>query len=108
MEEDIKKVIEEAAVKTRKHFDDKTDEVKNHFDVVAEDLKGEIQQVAEGVTTNTQQLTRLDTRVENLESVKDDVIAIKTTLEAVNLPALKERIHTLEKRLTLVEARLAT
>lgn len=69
MAEDLKQFIKEEGEKTRRHFD-----------VASEEIKGEIQQVAEGVVTNTQQLKRIESRVESLEPMKDDVIAIKNYL----------------------------
>ena len=72
MADDIKQIIKEEGEKTRRHFD-----------VVAEELKSEIQQVAEGVEINTQQLERIETRLTNLELVKDDVEAIKVTVETI-------------------------
>ena len=83
MADDIKKLLEEHEEKTRKHFDEKVEEVKRHMDVVAEDLKGQIQQVAQGVDTNTQQLERIETRLTNLEPVRDDVEAIKVTMDTM-------------------------
>jgi len=92
MADDIKQIIKEEGEKTRRHFD-----------VVAEELKSEIQQVAEGVEINTQQLERIETRLTNLELVKDDVEAIKVTVETIQHDlkhkADREELSALEVKL---------
>ena len=92
MADDIKQIIKEEGEKTRRHFD-----------VVAEELKSEIQQVAEGVETNTQQLERIETRLTNLELVKDDVEAIKGTMGTIQRDlthkADREELSALEVKL---------
>ncbi len=98
MADDIKKIIEETAEKTAKKIND-------HFDVVAEDLKGEIKQVAEGVEANAQRLDRIETRVEKLEPLKDDVAAIKVAVGVVpGEKPLKQRVGILEERVDDLEA----
>ncbi len=47
MADDIKAFIKQEGEKTRRHFNEKSDEIRNYFDVVAERLEGEIKQVAE-------------------------------------------------------------
>jgi len=70
MADDIKTIIEETAKKTG-------EEVKRHFDVVAESLHSDIKAVAEGVETNTQQLERIEARLDKLEPIKDDVQVLR-------------------------------
>ena len=96
MADDIKQVIEETAKKTG-------EEVKRHFDVVVEALHSDIKAVAEGVETNTQQLERIETRLTNLELVKDDVEAIKGTMGTIQRDlthkADREELSALEVKL---------
>jgi len=107
MADDIKQIIEETAKKTgeevKRHFDEKVEEVKRHMDVTAEALRSDIKAVAEGVETNTQQLERIETRLTNLELVKDDVEAIKVTVETIQHDlkhkADREELSALEVKL---------
>ena len=106
MADDIKQFSEEI----KKHFNEKTEEIKQHMDVVAEDLKGQIQQVAEGVETNTQQLERIETRLTNLEPVRDDVKAIKVTVQGIKHD-LKQKVDReefveVERRVGSLEPKL--
>jgi len=105
MADDIEKFIEEEGKKTRDHFNERTEETKRYFDVVAERLEGEIKQVAEGVATNTRQLERLADVPDKLEKIDGHLDVIETTLVAVNLPVLKQKITALEKRVEILEAK---
>ena len=42
---------------------------------------------------------------ETLNKIDDRLAAVETTLESVNLPALKQKVLTLEKRLDQLEAK---
>ena len=96
MADDIKTIIEETAKKTG-------EEVKCHFDVVAESLHSDIKAVAEGVETNTQQLERIEARLDKLEPIKDDVEAIKVTVGSIQndlkRKADREELVALEMKL---------
>lgn len=92
MAEDIKQIIEESAGETRRHFD-----------VVAEDLSAKIHTVAEGVDTNSQHLERLKGVPGQLEKIDTRLGAIETILESVNLPVLKQKVASLEKRIEELE-----
>jgi len=116
MAEDIQKVIEETAKETRRHFDEKTeevksqvDEVKNHMDVVAEGLHGDIKAVAEGVELNSQRLEQLEGLPGAVDHIKDDIEVIKTTLDVMKND-LKQKIDrdefvALEQRVNKLEAK---
>jgi len=81
-----------------------TPKSKREFGVVLESIDSNVKHIVEAVDTHTKQLGRLEKRVENLESMKDDVAAIKTTLEAVNLLDLKLELTDLKKRVEELEA----
>ena len=101
MPDDIKQLLEEHEAKTKQHFDEKVEEVKSHMDVVAEDLRGEIKQVAEGVTANTERLELLEPMQKTLDEVKDDVEAIKTTLQGTETEKpLKQRVADMEAKVS--------
>jgi TRAP-type C4-dicarboxylate transport system substrate-binding protein len=104
MADDIKKIIKETAKETAKEVAEQT---KRHFDVMAEDLKSTITQVAEGVDINSQVLQRLSGMPDEFEKIHVRLDSIEGTLEAVNLPALKQKVLTLEKRISLLEAKAA-
>ena len=81
-----------------------TPKKQREFGVVLESIDSNVKHIVEAVDTHTKQLGRLEKRVENLESMKDDVAAIKTTLEAVNLFELKQELTDLKKRVEELEA----
>lgn len=72
MADDIKKIIEEATEGLRKDI--------REVGVKVEAVQSDMKQVLEGVETHTQQLERIETRLTNLEPVRDDVEAIKVTV----------------------------
>jgi len=63
-----------------------------------------VKAVLEGNEANTKRLDRIEKRVQKLEPMKDDVAAIKTTLEAVNFVALNQQVADLQKRVEDLEA----
>lgn len=75
MADDIKKIIEEATDGLRKDI--------REVGVKVEAVQSDMKQVLEGVETHTQQLERIETRLTNLEPLKDDVEAIKVTVEGI-------------------------
>ena len=87
MADDIKKLLEEHA-----------EETKRHFDVVAERLDHKIDIIVEGFELHTQQLDRMEKGLEILEPMQHDLEAVRITLQAVNLIDLKEQVTDLQKR----------
>ncbi len=79
MPNDIKKVIEESAEETRRHFD-----------VVAEDLGGKIETVAEQVGANTEALQIIK---QHLEVIKN---GLKQKVDLDEFTALENRVSLLE------------
>jgi len=99
MADDIKKLLE----------DHKTD-IKLHFDTVAEDLeKNIVGAMREELETNGERLERIEESTGRMEAklgkIDDRLAAVETILESVNLPALKQKVLTLEKRLDQLEAK---
>jgi predicted nucleic acid-binding Zn-ribbon protein len=87
----------------KKLLDDHHKETRRHFDVVAEDLKNHIQIVSEQVGANTEKLEEYSQKFDTMNYRLEN---IENTLEAVNLPALKQKVFTLEKRITTLESNL--
>jgi hypothetical protein len=86
-----------------------TPKKKREFGVILESIDSNVKHVVEAVDTHTKQLGRLEKRVENLESMKDDVAAIKVTLgimkndlkqkvDREEFVALEERVNRLEAK----------
>ena len=59
----------------------------------------------EAVDTHTTQLQKLQSVPDSIDKIETRLDVIETILESVNLPALKQKVATLEKRMNLVEAR---
>ena len=104
MTDDIKKIIKEEGEKTRKHFDEKSDEIRNHFDVAAENLEHKLGNVSEQVAGNAVNITKIQ---ETLMRHGERLESIETTLAAVNLPVLRQKFEALEKRVTMLEAKVS-
>ena len=83
-----------------------TPKKKREFGVILEDIDSNVRHIVEAVDTHTTLLARLEKRVENLEPLKDDVAAIKATLEGTETEKpLKQRVGDLEKRTDMLEAK---
>ena len=82
---------------------------KDHLEILLEAIQGDVQHVVEATDSHTEQLNALGGAVgamqETLGQVKDDVDAIKTTLEQVNLVEMKQEIIDLKKRMEVLESR---
>ena len=75
------------------------------FGVLLEHIDSNVKHIAEAVDTHTVQLNRLEDKMERVEVRLD---SIENILETVNLPALKQKVVTLEKRIDMLEAKLKT
>ena len=99
MAEDIKKLLQE-------HNED----IKLHFDTVAEDLENNIVgAMKEELVVNGERLNRIEESTERMEAklgkIDDRLSTVETILESVNLPALRQKVLTLEKRLDQLETK---
>ena len=81
---------------------------ETEFGVILESIDSNVKHIVEAVDSHTNQLNRLEDRVENLEPMKDDVVVIKTTLAAANLPALHQKVIDLGQRIINLEAKLVS
>ena len=91
MSDNTKQIIKDTAKETAKA-------VRHEFDLVIEDLeKGTLTAINEQLDTHTKQLGRLEERIGNVESMKDDVEAIKlAVLGTETEKPLKQRVEDLE------------
>ncbi len=99
MADDIKKLLKE-------HNDD----IKLHFDTVAEDLeKNIVGAMREELETNSERLDLIEKSTERVEAklgkIDNRLASVETILESVNLPALRQKVITLEKRLDQLETK---
>lgn len=100
MDDDLKRLIDESASGTRRHFD-----------VVAEELKHQVHLVGEGVTSNGERTDRIVTRLDRLEDglhrefeeVRSMIRLSYTELDR-RLRSLEEIVGTLQARMDRMEA----
>lgn len=78
---------------------------RREFGVILESIDSNVKQVAEAVDIHTQQLDRIEKRLEILEPMQNDLEAVKVTLQAVNLIDLKEQVVDLQKRVAVLEGK---
>ncbi len=92
---------------------------KRELGVILEDIESGVKNVLEGNEANAKRLdllegvpdkldnieTRLDSMETSLGNIHDRIGTVETILESVNLPALKQKIATHEKRLDALEAK---
>lgn len=97
MADDIKTFIKEQAEETRRHFDVVAENLESKLDTVTEQVVAN----AEILTQHGQRLGRIETK---LEQIDDRIAVVETTLEAVNLPAIKQKLTRLEERVGALEA----
>ena len=82
---------------------------KDNFEILLEDIQADVKKVLEATDTHTQQLGRLEGTVEEVQAtltkMDDRLATVETILESVNMPALKQKVMTLERRLDVLEAK---
>ena len=81
-----------------------TPKKQREFGVVLESIDSKVQHIVEAVDTHTTQLQKLQSVPDSIDKIETRLDVIETILESVNLPALKQKVATLEKRMNLVEA----
>jgi peptidoglycan hydrolase CwlO-like protein len=78
------------------------------FGVILESIDSNVKHVVETVDTHTKQIAQLQNNAGSLKKdmaqVKDDVAAIKVTLESVNPLGLKQEVVALQKRVVVFES----
>lgn len=79
------------------------------FGVVLESIDSNVKHIVEAVDTHTKQIGelqkqtgRIETRLEKMDT---RLSVIETTLESVNLPVLKQKFISLEKRVAVLESK---
>jgi len=92
MDEDLRKLIEDTAAETRRHFE-----------VVAERLESKIDTVAEGVITVNQRVDRLDAKVDRLDDKVDRLAADVAAQFNDTRSMIKFSHHELDRRLRSLE-----
>jgi len=85
-----------------------TTKKQREFGVILESIDSNVKNVLEGNEANAKRLDRIETQTSRMEDalIRMDyrLAAVETILESVNLPALKQKVAALEKRLDVVEA----
>ena len=93
MDEELKKLIENSATETRRHFD-----------VVAERLESKIETVAEGVITANQRFDRLEAKMhEEFDDVRSMIKFSHHELDR-RLRSLEETVSDLQSRVERLES----
>lgn len=82
-----------------------TPKKKREFGVILEDIDSNVKHIVEAVDSHTKQLEQLAGVPDKLNKIDDRLAAVETILESVNLPALKQKVMTLEKRVEALEAK---
>ena len=95
------------SMETKKTKD--TPKKEREFGVILESIESDVKNVLEGNEANAKRLDRIEESTERVEAklgkIDDRLSSVETILESVNLPALKQKVMTLEKRLDQLEAR---
>jgi len=86
-----------------------TPKKEREFGVILESIDSSMQNVLEGNEANTKRLDQIGKSTGRMETklgkIDDRLAAVETMLESVNLPALRQKVLTLEKRLDQLEAK---
>jgi uncharacterized protein involved in exopolysaccharide biosynthesis len=98
--------VDEAAAKTRRHFDDKAGETQRHFDVVAEGLRSQIQTVAEGHQALAAGQARIEERFGSLENRIDRLESEIKAMLRLSFVELERRVLGLEATVTTLVGRV--
>ena len=85
---------------------DNDKEATTEFGVILESIDSNVKHIVEAVDAHTNQLKRLEGVPDKLDKMDARLDAMETILESVNLPALKQKVLTLEKRLDSLEAKV--
>ena len=78
---------------------------KREFGVILESIDSNVKHIVEVVDTHTRQLKLLEGVPDKLEKIEARLDVIETTLESVNLPVLKQKFISLEKRVAVLESK---
>ena len=95
MDDDLKRLIEESAARSRQHFD-----------VVAEDLKHHVQLVAEGVSSQGERTDRIASRIDRLEDGLHREFEEVRSMIRLSYTELDRRLRSLEEMVSALQARM--